>query len=602
MVILDTSCTEWDLSDLFASETDPAIAEDKQQTREMVERFVEKWQDRMDYLHDPQILRQALDEYEYVHRTTGSDGTAGYYLRLRAQQQQNNPQIKAQLNKITELRDDLHTQLQFFTIRIGKIPPERQTQLLNAPILAPYWQFLSRLFDRSHYQLTEAEERILTHTANPAYYQWMDMTQQLLATETRAITVDGTQEEKNLSALLGLTHHRDSYTRSAAATAVNSILSQHVDVAESELNALLSYKKLTDALRGYPRPDSHRHVVDNIATEAVDTLIDTVYNQFSLAHRFYQLKAQLFSRDSLSYFERAVPYGHIGDQYPFDNAAHLVYRVLYDLDPTFSHIFARFLNNGQIDVYPRTGKRHGAFCAYQRLTEPVYLFLNYGGKLQDVLTLAHEVGHGINNELIRQQQHSLYFGTPKTTAEVASTFMEDFVLQELLREADPELELVLRMRQLEDDISTICRQVAFYRFEWELHHQFREQGYLSHNEIGQLFMNHMRSYLGPAVTMSPGSENWWVYIPHFRRFFYVFSYASGLLISKTLQQQVRDDPRRIQDVRSFLAAGQSQSPAALFTTLGIDIHQPTVWQNGLQEIESRLETTRQLAEQSGALP
>jgi oligoendopeptidase F len=235
------------------------------------------------------------------------------------------------------------------------------------------------------------------------------------------------------------------------------------------------------------------------------------------------------------------------------------------------------------------------------MTQPTYILLNHSGKLHDVLTIAHELGHGINNELIREKQHALDFGTPTSTAEVASTFMEDFVLEEILHEANDELRLAIMMQKLNDDVSSIFRQVACYRFEQELHAQFRKSGYLSKKDIGKLFQKHMAAYMGPAVEQSPGSENWWVYWNHIRYFFYVYSYASGLLISKSLQNSVKQDPAFVIKVKEFLAAGLSDSPKNIFSKLGIDIADKQFWDRGLDEVEKLLKETTVLAEKLGKI-
>ena len=179
--------------------------------------------------------------------------------------------------------------------------------------------------------------------------------------------------------------------------------------------------------------------------------------------------------------------------------------------------------------------------------------------------------------------------------------MEDFILQEIARGASLEQQLALNMARLNDDISTIFRQVALYRFEQHLHQLFRDKGYLSTAEIGQLFSTHMTQYMGPAVEQSVGSELWWVYISHIRSYFYVYSYASGLLISKALQHQVRQNPKRIQNVLTFLSAGTSQSPKDIFQALDIDITQPTFWQTGIDEIEALLNKCESLAQKLGKI-
>ena len=389
--------------------------------------------------------------------------------------------------------------------------------------------------------------------------------------------------------------------RNTAAAAFNDILRKHADVAEAEINSVLQNKKIDDELRGTPRPDALRHLADDIESEVVDALIDSVSRRFDIPARYYELKARLLKVKKLQYHERNVEYGEMAKRYPYPKSVDLVHTVMGKLDPQFADIFAGFVKNGQIDAYPKKGKDSGAFCIHHLMTQPTYILLNHTGKLHDVLTIAHELGHGINNELIREKQHALDFGTPTSTAEVASTFMEDFVLEEILRSADDELRLAIMMQKLNDDVSSIFRQVACYRFEQELHQEFRKKGYLSKEEIGAMFQKHMAAYMGAAVEQSTGSENWWVYWSHIRYFFYVYSYASGLLISKSLQNSVKQDPAFIIKVKEFLSAGLSDSPKNIFGRLGIDITDGSFWNRGLDEIERLLNETTRLAEELGKI-
>jgi len=344
-----------------------------------------------------------------------------------------------------------------------------------------------------------------------------------------------------------------------------------------------------------PRPDFSRHLGDDMESDVVDTLLQTVARRYDIAQRFYKLKAKLLKVKKLKYHERNIELISEDKKFDFQKSADFVYNVFQNLDQEFADVLERFLANGQIDIYPRKGKRGGAFCVHELPSQPTYVLLNHTDKLQDALTLAHEMGHGINNELMKQKQNSLNFGTPVSTAECASTFMEDFVLQEILQTADEETQFGLMMTKLNSDISTIFRQVACYQFEQELHKTFREKGYLSYQEIGKIFQKYMIAYMGPAVEKSPGSENWWIYWSHIRTFFYVYSYASGLLISKSLQKSVKENPQFIAKVKEFLSAGLSASPKNIFISLGVDITDVAFWNKGLDEIEKLLKDTEKLA-------
>jgi oligoendopeptidase F len=588
--------SEWRLDLLFEADDSPRIAANRKKVEAATKFFVNKWRDDNTYLKDSVRLRKALDDYEKWSRLFGTDGDEGYYFWLRSQQDQNSPDLKAKFNKVEEFGRGIENEMRFFYMRICKIPVAVQKKLLAASGLAKYRHFLERAFAEARYLLSENEERILSMKASTSHSNWVKMTSGFIVREERQVRMeDGTTEHISFSEILSLLNSRNKKTRDSAAAAFNSILADHALVAEAEINAILSNKKNDDELRKISRPDMARHISDDMESEVVDALIGAVAKRFDIPARYYQLKANLFKLKKLQYHERNVDYGSAEIKYNFSDATKLVMKVFMGLDSEFAAIFDSFLARGQFDVYPRKGKTSGAFCAHHLISQPTYILLNHTDTLNDVLTLAHELGHGVNNELIRKKQHALYFGTPLSTAEVASTFMEDFVLQEILKEADDELRLALMVKKLNDDVSTIFRQVACYRFEQELHAEFRTQGYLSNEVIGRIFKKHMADYMGDYVEQSAGSENWWIYWGHIRSFFYVYSYASGLLISKSLQNYVKKDHSFIGKVKAFLAAGYSDSPKNIFMKLGIDIGDFGFWARGIDEVEELLNETTALA-------
>jgi oligoendopeptidase F len=592
----------WDLSPLYKSDADPQIEKDLAKHKKASYKFINKWKDRTDYLKSTIILKEALTDYEAWLDQGGILGDIGYYFSLRSTQEEDNPKLKARANQLNDFATKIENDSQFFALRLAKIPPAQQKKFLEDKSLVRWRHFLSRLFADAKYLLSEPEEKILNLKSSPAHGQWIQMMSTLLAKETRKVLDrDGRHKELPLETIISLLSHRQAKIRHRAAAALNDILAKFADVAEAEINALLSDKKINDELRGFSRPDAGRHLADDIDTVVVDSLISEVEKAFGTSQRFYKLKAKLMGKKTLLYHERNVPYGDNKKKFEYKDGVKLVSRVFKALDPDFYRYFHGFVEKDLIDVYPKKGKGGGAFCTYNLPTSPVYIMLNYTDELNDVRTLAHEAGHGINNELMREIQPTLYFGTPMVTAEVASTFAEDFVLAELLHEADDHLRLSLQMAKLGDEISTIMRQVAAYRFEQELHSEFRRQGYLSKHEIGRLFQKNMKAYMGPAIEQSPGSANWWIYWSHFRNFFYVYSYASGLLISKSLQAGVKKDPTTMTKVKDFLRAGTSDSPANIFKKLDIDIANPKFWRAGLKEIENLLDDTERLARRLGKI-
>jgi oligoendopeptidase F len=492
--------------------------------------------------------------------------------------------------------------MQFFILNLGKIPKKLQKEFLSNNLLIEYKHFLERIFKKSKYFLSEKEEKILNLKSKTSYSSWVDMVSGFIAKEEREVLDEsGNSVKKNYQEMTNLMMSHDKKIRDSSAIAFNDIMDKYSDLAENEINAILSDKKVNDELRGYKRPDYSRHLNNEVPSEVVDLLIKLISERFDISREFYKFKTKILGLEKLEYHERNIEVGSVCKEYNYQDSVNIVYSVLKNLDNEISEIFKNFIKNSQIDVYPKAGKKGGAWCFHTLITQPTYIILNHTDKLDNVLTLAHESGHGINNELIRNKQISLYYGTSTATAEVASTFIEDFVLLELLKNSDDETKFILTFQRLEDCIRTIIRQIACYKFEQELHFEFRKKGYLSKQEIGKIFQKNMSAYMGDYVIQSPGSENWWVYWPHIRDYFYTYSYAFGLLISKALNSYVKEDPNFIIKVKDFLSAGLSKSPDQIFLDLGVNIREEQFWKKGLAEIYKLFEETKFLAKKLGKI-
>ncbi len=592
----------WDFSPIFSGDKDPMIIEKRGIDQKAGDTFVNKWKDRSDYLESPAVLVEALDEYETWARVNGPFNSEVYYFSLRTQQDLLNTELKASLNQALDRARKMQNNIQFFPMRVAKISVELQKTFLNYPGLKKYEHYLERLFEQAKYQLSEAEEKIMNLKEQSAHENWVHMVNSFISKEERKVLLeDGTKAIKSFSDFLSLTMSQNKKVRDSAAKAINEVLAEHAMLAEQEMNSVMGNKKVDDELRKFERPDSDRHLADDIDSEVVDALVKKVSEKFEISRKWYQLKAKLMGVPKLAYHERMVEYGHLTQKYSYDDSCRLVSKVFNDLDGDFGKIFDGFVKNNQMDVYPKKGKTGGAFCAAGAKTLPTYILLNHADKFQDVSTLAHEAGHGVNDELMKANLDALNFGSPLSTAEVASTFMEDFVTAEVVKTADDEMKLAILVKKLDDDVATIFRQTACYLFEQELHKNFREKGYLSKKEIGEIFQKNMGAYMGPAVEMSKGSENWWVYWGHIRNFFYVYSYASGLLISKSLQNSVKKDHKFVEKVKQFLSSGSSSSPKYIFAKMGIDITDGGFWEAGIKEVDDLLAETENLARKLGKI-
>jgi oligoendopeptidase F len=592
--------TEWDFSNLFNPENSQEAFEKRESWRELAEEFKEKWEENKEYLEDPFILIQALKEYEKFHEIFSYNNEEYFYYHLMSTKNSDDSKIKAGYNNIREFSIEIQNMLSFFELNISKIPEEEQSRFLNHPDLEEFSYFLEKIFLESKHLLSKKEEEIMSLKSNGSYSLWKDMRSTLLSKEEREIEINGEKRKYNFSEIMNLTNNKNQEIRDKAAEMFNDILEKRKDISEFEFNAVLLNKKVNDKLRGFSRPDQARHLKDNIESEIVDTLIKTVSSSFNLSRDYYLLKSKLLGKEKLDYHERNVSLYESKTNINFEESKEIVSNVFSNLDSEFLEIFNRYLEKGQIDVFPKKGKKSGAFCSYCLKNHPVYVSLNYQGKLMDVTTLAHEMGHAINNEFARVQ-NSLYFGTSTATAEVASTFMEDFVFQELLKESSDEEKLGLLMERLNGDVSSIMRQIASYRFEREIHEEFSKKSYLSEEEIGEIFQKHMKSYMGEYVKTDKQSKNWWVYWSHLREYFYNYSYAFGLLVSKAMQRKVKENPDYIEKVKEFFSTGISNSVKETFSSIGIDVAKKEFWELGIKEIEDSLNEAKNLAKKLGKI-
>lgn len=580
---------EWNLNDLYNDINDPQIEKDHKKLTMIVDQFVTDWKDNPKLLTDISNLKKALDQYEELHRKAPIHKEMLYF-GLLEEKYLEDEEIKGKIAKSSEFAVDISNKLEFFQLQLGKVEKANQERFLNSNEISEYKHFLEKIFETAKYDLSEEEEKIINTISKPATDNWSQMVASFIASETaNVLTEEGKTVNKSFSELFSLTRSRNQDVRDSSGEAINKVNEKYSKVATHEINSLLEYYRQIEKLRGLERPDHARHLSDDIDTDVVDAMITEVSNNFEIPNKFYSFAAKSIGKEKLKYYERGVELSEAEMEFSYEEGLELVINVFSNLDSKFGEIVNKLNDEGRIDVYPQKGKAGGAFCAGRTITTPTFVLLNYNNKLEDVLTLAHELGHAVNNEMMRVQ-NELNYGAPTSVAEVSSTFFEDFVLEEIIKTADPETAQAIKIKRAMDDVSTIFRQVAAYKFEQDLHSKAREVGFVSTNDIGELFVKNMKGYLGNSVEMESGAENGWVYWDHFRRPFYVYSYASGLLISKALQNMVKEDKNNIDMVKGFLSAGMSASPKDIFGEIGIDITDKSFWDKGLQSIREIVES------------
>ncbi len=595
--------TEWDLSDLGKSYNDPAFQEERKAHERAVKKFAQKWKKDRSYLTNAKKLKEALDEYNALSEMSDREGV---YLFLSRQVDGENTKLMAAEKQYVDWAQKLADEIRFFGLSLGKIEKKNQKVFLKSSLLKEYKHYLEGIFETAKYQLSEKEERILSLKSGVASGNWSSMVSEIFAKETAEVLVKKgskrVKEEKTFNEILANLQSDCKRVRKSSAKAIAEIFKKHAFVVEKEFNSILENKKINDLLRGFKRPDEARILSDDISPKIVDTLAESVQSYFSVSRDFYKLKAQLMGQEKLHYHERMAPVFKEKNKqvYSYEQAVELVGKVFESIDKDFAKVFFEMVETGKVDVYPRKGKRGGAFCMYHGKQEPVYIMLNYTNKKRDVLTLAHEMGHAMHGTFAKREK-ALNYDTPMFTAEVASTFFEGLSFEYLLREANERERLQLMVEKLEDSIATIMRQIAAYLFEREVHAEFRKRGYLSHEEIGKIFKKHMSAYMGPAVLQDDEAEKWWMYWSHFRSPFYVYSYASGLLIANGMRAILKENPDQWKKMRNFFYTGTSKSPKAIFREMGINIEDKKFWEGGLEEVKTLLKETKKLAKKLGKI-
>ena len=526
-------------------------------------------------------------------------GRAGSYAGLRFAVDVTDPARGALIARVEEQATAITNDLLFFELEWAELPDDHVAGLIDDERLAFCRHYLESARRYRAHLLSEAEERILADKSVTGRSAWGRLFSELTST----ITVDldgGISLEEGLSRLQS--PHRE--VRAAAAMAVTEGLAPGLRTRAFVFNTLLADKATDDRLRRYPSWIASRNLDNEASDESVDALVDAVVARYDIPQRWYALKARLLGLDRLADFDRMASVASSEDEFAWSHAKDLVLDAYASFSGEMADVVKRFFDEAWIDAPVRPGKRPGAFCAYTVPSHHPYLLLNWTARRRDVLTLAHELGHGVHAYLARDQivfQQS----TPLTLAETASVFGETVTFGRLLAETtDPAARLALLAESLEGQIATVFRQIAMNRFEAAVHTERREQGELSVERFGELWAATQRDMLGDSVEVTEGYKTWWSYIPHFIGTpGYVYAYAYGQLLALAVYRQYEEQGAAfVPAYLDLLRRGGSEPPEALGRVVGVDLGDPGFWTGGLLIIEEQLEAAEQAAIDAGRLP
>lgn len=568
---------EWDLSALYAGPDDPALARDMDQVAAEAAAFAERYEGKLADLDAAGFL-ECIRAYEAIQNRSGRVMS---YVGLRHYQNTLDPaRAKAYGDADTRITEAT-TPLVFFTLELNRLEDAHLEGLLAAdPELARYRPVLARIRAMKPYQLSDELERFLHDQSVVGAAAWNRLFDETMAGLT--FTVDG--ESLNLESTLNLLTDHDRSRREAGARALAAVFTERLPLFARITNTLVKEKEIVDRWRKLPTPQMARHLSNDVEPEVVEALRNAVVAAYPrLSHRYYALKARWLGLDKLEIWDRNAPLPQETDRrIPWEEARETVLEAYAGFDSRMAEIARPFFDKGWIDAPVKPGKAPGAF-AHPTVTDAhPFVLLNYLGKTRDVMTLAHELGHGVH-QVLAAPQGELLSSTPLTLAETASVFGEMLTFRRLLDQAPtPEQRRILLASKVEDMINTVVRQIAFYDFECRLH-EARRAGELTPDDINAIWMSVQAESLGPVFNFMPGYETFWTYIPHFIHSpFYVYAYAFGDgLVNALYAVYEEGDPDFADKYFAMLRAGGSLHHKELLAPFGLDASNPAFWDKGL---------------------
>lgn len=595
-----TQLPRWDLSDLYQGPDDPRIDCDLDDLDRRAGEFQKRYEGRLTKGEvSASELLEAFQEYESMSRL---GARVGSYSSLLYSTNTTDPVRGALLQKVREKSSRTSTKMIFFGLELGEAPEEVFQGYLSSSDLAPFHHHLQVLRDGAKHHLSQAEETVLEETANCRGRAFRRLSTEVISRMKFQLEVDGETKELSQSEILAYNYHPDRSLRKKATDSLAATLQENAPTLTFIMNTLLAEKEVMDRLRGYATPESSRNLDNELPDEAVATMVEVVVKNFSLVADYYRLKGKLLGLDKLMHYDRYAPLKKSEETIAYDKACEIVLEAYKAFSPKLHELALPFFEEGWIDAPVAEGKRGGAFCAGVSPDHHPYILLNYTQKPRDVMTLAHELGHGVHDRLA-SVQHALDYHPVLPLAETASTFGEMLTFEKLFSQLKSDEErLALMCEKLEDTFATVFRQISMYRFEQAMHKARREEGELTTERYNELWQQCMGEMFGDALELGEPHAWTWLYIPHIVQTpFYVYAYAFGELLVLALYARYKAEGEAFIDrYLALLAAGGSRAPQAILGDLGIDITEASFWQGGCDLIASNLAKAQALADQVGA--
>ncbi len=585
----------WDLADLFVGHDDPRLQATLADCQARAQAFAQRYRDTIDVPDGPapEHLLAALVDLETLEgelRRVAAFADLLYASDTsRAEHRDLKERVQLQATEISNL-------ILFFDLEWMDLPDEAADRLVAHPTLAGCRHYLQRARLYRPHKLSEPEERLLNERDNTGRRALAQMFTELTTHLRFPLERDGRVQHLTMSEVVALIYHPERDVRRRAYETLFEVLSKNDLVLTSIYDTLIQDHLTLDRLRHYPHPMAARHLGNEIDERAVEQMVAVTEANYGIAQAYFRLKARLLNLPRLAISDQYAP---VSDAFPtcsFDRAREIILEAFGAFSPAFKEVAQQFFERRWIDAEVRPGKQGGAFCASITPELHPYILCNYTDYLRDVMTVAHELGHGLHGSLARKQR-LLNYESPLVTAETASVFAEFLVFDHLVRtQEDPRVQLALICGKIEDACATVFRQNVLTRFEQAVFER-RKAGRLTTEAICGAWIDTNRAYYGDTVELTEGYRWGWSYIPHFiHTRFYCYSYVFGELLVLSLYRQYKEEGESfVPKYLRLLEAGGSDSPEALLKPLGVDFRDPGFWQKGCDEIRGLVDRAEELA-------
>ncbi len=578
---------QWNLDDLYPGMTCEALVQDFDSSDEQARGFHKRYKGQLENLIKSDggggKIARAIKDFEALQEKLGRIIS---YAGLLHAGDTVDPEISKFYSDIRDRMTQISTNLLFFSLELNRIDDKDFATALQNPDLKYYEPWLIELRKQRPYQLDDEIERLFHEKSVTGRASWSRLFNETI--NDLRFEVAGEEEPLPIERTLNILLESDGIRRKQASDALAATFKQNTRIFALITNTLAKDREISDQWRGFEDVADSRHLANSVEREVVDALEGAVRSAYPrISHRYYALKAKWMGTETLMHWDRNAPLSERDDRkVTWNEARDTVLEAYGGFSPQMSDIASRFFDKNWIDAQLRPGKSPGAFSHGTVPSVHPYVLMNYQGSARDVMTLAHELGHGVH-QVLAGKQGALMASTPLTLAETASVFGEMLTFRSMLAGTkDPGMRKALLAQKVEDMINTVVRQIAFYSFERKVHTE-RRAGEVTVERLGEIWMEIQAESLGSAVTCGEGYENFWVYIPHFIHSpFYVYAYAFGDCLVNSLYAVFEETPDGfVEKYFDMLKAGGSKHHSELLKPFGLDASDPEFWNRGLGVIE-----------------